>query len=425
MSNGQTEDPGSGDAARLYIRESIYRLVRRHRKECDLTAVPSGAFEPGAVDRATATLIHRLQGDLALLKSSAAGIGEPVPGPAGLRGAVGRVLIGALRRMLWWYTAQIQSLGNAFAKVMRNEAELFALLSAADDHLRTQLNRVSIRQVEVLRELAKLRTDMQSPLNPQVCGGGELEPAQPEVREAGIYNARGCSESEINPDEALRKSLYGECLIARWQMHDSERLALTGLLSRIRPTCSIELGTYYGGSLSLLTQFSEMVLSIDCDPSVPGRLPEFQNVEYIIGDSSRILPSVFSDLERLGVQPMLILVDADHSADGVKRDLAAILAYQPKCPLFVVMHDSFNPACRSGMEETRWEQSPYVHFVDIDFVPGRIVESGPAQGEMWGGLGIAYLHPGTRTGDLVVHRSAERLFRAAQERCGSGAAPAA
>src|SRR5581483_4486874 len=57
--------------------------------------------------------------------------------------------------------------------------------------------------------------------------------------------------------------LYPGCLRERWQMNDSERMALTALLARRRPRCAIEIGTYEAGSLSLLSQYADFVFSID------------------------------------------------------------------------------------------------------------------------------------------------------------------
>ena len=52
-----------------------------------------------------------------------------------------------------------------------------------------------------------------------------------------------------------------------------------------------------------------------------------------------------------------------------------------------------------------------MRWVDLDFVPGRVVENGgPFDGEMWGGLAMAYLTPEERAGDLVVFASADKMF---------------
>jgi hypothetical protein len=93
-----------------------------------------------------------------------------------------------------------------------------------------------------------------------------------------------------------------------------------------------------------------------------------------------------------------VLVDGDHSAEGVRKDLENLLRYRPATPLFVVMHDSFNPECRRGLRTTNWVASPYVHAVELDFVPGTITASPSFLGQLWGGLALAYLKPQERRG---------------------------
>lgn len=54
-----------------------------------------------------------------------------------------------------------------------------------------------------------------------------------------------------------------------WQTVDCERIALTGVLARLRPRLSLEVGVYHGGSLSLTAQFADRAIAID--PAVPIR----------------------------------------------------------------------------------------------------------------------------------------------------------
>jgi len=60
---------------------------------------------------------------------------------------------------------------------------------------------------------------------------------------------------EITP-VSWENIIYPECLMENWQMNHSERLALTAILERHQPKCSIEIGTFKGGSLSLISQYS-------------------------------------------------------------------------------------------------------------------------------------------------------------------------
>ncbi|WP_414548188.1 glycosyltransferase [Anabaena sp. CCY 0017] len=214
----------------------------------------------------------------------------------------------------------------------------------------------------------------------------------------------------INYEELL----YPNCLIQRWQMTDSERMALTGLLARHQPRCSVEIGTYYGGSLSLISQYSQMVFSIDIDPEVPSRLPPRDNVSYLIAPSKIVLPMLFQALDEANIPIDFLLIDGDHTADGVRRDIETVLTYVPKKPMFVMMHDSFNPECRRGIMTANWQISPYVAWIDVDFVPGRIIEYDNAfQGEMWGGLALALLSPKPRHGNLTISASANSFYELA------------
>jgi cephalosporin hydroxylase len=210
--------------------------------------------------------------------------------------------------------------------------------------------------------------------------------------------------------------LYPGCLTAEWQMTDSERLALTGLLHRHQPRVAIEIGTYRGGSLSLISQYAKLVVSIDIDPEIPTRYAHFKNVRFLTGYSHEVLPPLLDEFEASGIAVDFVLIDGDHSAAGVKRDIEIVIGRVPKAPMFIVMHDGFNPDCRRGMLQADWHSSPYVQWVDTDFVPGRVIEHGAGTGEMWGGLAAAYLTPEPRTGPLQVRTSAGGMWKELKER---------
>src|ERR1039458_1463986 len=156
-------------------------------------------------------------------------------------------------------------------------------------------------------------------------------------------------------------------------------------------------------------------------PKVAENFRYFENVAFLTGDSSAILPSLLAELNRADMPPEFVLIDGDHSAEGIKRDVGCLLDYTPKRPLFVVLHDSFNPGCRRGMLEAGWERSPYLQWIDLDFIPGRIVEhGGSSSGQMWGGLALAYFTPARRCGDLPLRQSGRRLFEAAKAVASNG-----
>lgn len=198
-----------------------------------------------------------------------------------------------------------------------------------------------------------------------------------------------------------------------WQMMQWERIGLTGILSRLRPRGALEVGVYHGGSLSLTSQYAETIIAIDIDPEVPNRFTCPTNAELRIGSSVDLIPQALADFEARGIPLNFVLVDADHSAAGVKRDLELVLAYRPRAPLVILMHDSGNPESRLGILEVEWAANPHLHFVDCDFIPGQIIEHAVTEnsGEVWGGLGLAYLDAEPRAGAVTIRQSAQTSIR--------------
>jgi glycosyltransferase involved in cell wall biosynthesis len=284
--------------------------------------------------------------------------------------------------------------------VQNVEALSEAIATLARDHgLREDLSGRAVRcKLKTWREYVQEFLDAlkKTPLKAQTISYSADRPAQPVVPWTNL--------------------LYPSCILEHWQMFDGERLALTGVLARHRPHCSIEIGTFYGGSLSLLSQYSDIVFSIDIDPQSASRASHLTNVTFLTGSSSDILPILFREVASAGLHVDFILIDGDHSAEGIKRDLGLILQLVPSKPLFIAMHDSFNPNCRQGMLDSPWNECPYCHWVELDFVPGRAIDNNEtAKGELWGGLALAYLAPTPRNGPLIIGRSAESLFRTMHE----------
>jgi predicted O-methyltransferase YrrM len=161
----------------------------------------------------------------------------------------------------------------------------------------------------------------------------------------------------------LRSFANDEEFTLHWQMTTCERFALQGLLRRLRPSLSLEVGTYLGGSLSLrvLSRFSEAVISVDIDPQVAIRLAgKFPNVGPDIAD-------VVSELNEQRRPIGFVLLDGDHRGKGVRRDIEALLELEPQQQVVFVLHDSFNPGCREGMRTANWAKS---RLFDLDFIPG-------------------------------------------------------
>lgn len=194
----------------------------------------------------------------------------------------------------------------------------------------------------------------------------------------------------MNLDEFLYPDLRHE----HWQMSHAERLAMAQLLRRLQPKLAVEVGTYRGGSLSLIARESGWVYSIDIDPEIPVKFASHGNVTFITESSVTSLPALLARLERESAPLEFVLIDGDHSREGVRRDLDALLAYRPTRDVWVMMHDSFNPECRAGMLAANWAAARHVAFADLDFIHGKVVQQGgPFDGELWGGLSLVRLTP--------------------------------
>jgi cephalosporin hydroxylase len=198
-----------------------------------------------------------------------------------------------------------------------------------------------------------------------------------------------------------------------WEMEYQERMALTCLLEHLRPAVAIEIGTHDGGSLAVLSTYSKRVVSLDIDPSCRARLAErFPNTEFIVGSSRETLSPLLRRLSADRAALGFVLIDGDHSTAGARDDINDVLRFRPTHPMFVVMHDSFNPDVRRGIVSADWAANPHVHLVEVDFVPGVAFERTTPRGQMWGGLALALMLPAPRIHSLELIRRHEYLFQA-------------
>jgi glycosyltransferase involved in cell wall biosynthesis len=267
------------------------------------------------------------------------------------------------------------------------------------------------RQIKTWQDYAQeFVTDLQ-------LTAGQPFPQMPTQKTASSFTDTRMSttETQYAPLTSLgdwQDVLYPNCLRDNWQMNDAERLALTALLHRLKPRCSIEIGTYMGGSLSLLAQYSERVYSVDIDPEIPKKFRQFTNTQFLTGPSVELMPALLNQLDATRIPVDFILIDGDHSAEGIMRDVSWIVNYVPRGPLFVLMHDSFNPNCRRGMLNANWHESPYLKYLDLDFIPGRVIQhGGGGHGEMWGGFALACFDQHERQGaPPPILQSADLMF---------------
>ena len=172
-----------------------------------------------------------------------------------------------------------------------------------------------------------------------------------------------------------------------WQMSYGERAALEGLLCQLKPRLAIEIGTAEGGSLARIAEHAEEVHSFDLvEPETAAR--ELPNVTIHTGDSHKLLPELLARLDEECRNVDFVLVDGDHSSDGVCRDVRDLLDSRAIGRTIIVIHDTINETVRAGLERVRYEAYPKVAYVELDFVAGYMFREPSLRNELWGGLGL-------------------------------------
>jgi cephalosporin hydroxylase len=171
-----------------------------------------------------------------------------------------------------------------------------------------------------------------------------------------------------------------------WQMVPGERAVLEGLLSFLRPELAIEIGTAEGGSLRRLATHCGEVHSFDLGHGLT--VPDPPGVTLHTGDSHALLPEALEAFEREGQNVDFALVDGDHTAEGVRRDMEDLLASGALRRTVILAHDASNDEVRRGLDAVDWRATGKVAFVDLDFVPGHLSSGGPFKDQLWGGFAL-------------------------------------
>ncbi len=172
-----------------------------------------------------------------------------------------------------------------------------------------------------------------------------------------------------------------------WQMSFGERAALEGLLSQLRPALALEIGTAEGGSLKRIAAHSGEVHSFDL-VAPAGDVGDLENVVFHTGDSHQQLAQVLADLAATQRSVDFALIDGDHTAEGVRRDIVDVLASPAVTRAVIVLHDTMNAEVRGGIEAAQIPRHPKVALFELDLVPGYLARREPYRLQLWGGLGL-------------------------------------
>lgn len=210
------------------------------------------------------------------------------------------------------------------------------------------------------------------------------------------------------------------------QMSLGERAALEGVLVSLKPPLAIEIGTAEGGSLRRIAEHSPEVHSFDLVAPDP-ETAAIAHATFHSGDGHELLPAFLAELVEAGRNVEFVLVDGDHSADGVRRDAEDLLASEAVGQTVILFHDTANEEVRAGIDAVDFDAHAKVAHVEPDFVAGSVFSDPGLRGEIWGGLGIVIIDaaktrpPGRSALQDRIFSTAELLREARDRRVSSPA----
>lgn len=164
-----------------------------------------------------------------------------------------------------------------------------------------------------------------------------------------------------------------------------ERAAVVGVLTQLEVSVAIEIGSMEGACLRHIAAHAAEVHSFDLDPPM---LPMPDNVVLHTGNSHDLLPQFLTELAKEERNVEFVMVDGDHSSEGVRQDLEDLLDSAAIARTVIVMHDTANETVRRGIDAVPFAAWPKVSYVDLDWVPGHLFAEAKLRNELWYGLGL-------------------------------------
>jgi predicted O-methyltransferase YrrM len=149
--------------------------------------------------------------------------------------------------------------------------------------------------------------------------------------------------------ESLKVINWAPVLMTR-----TERLMLFTLIVGLRPLRYLEIGTYRGGSALIVCGAMDEVRSegvmvcVDPEPQIAAE--DWERIHHrailVKGHSPSALRLA---VERAGGNFDFVLIDGDHSEEGVLRDAAGVIPFVTDGG-YLLFHDSFNPDVAQGID---------------------------------------------------------------------------
>jgi predicted O-methyltransferase YrrM len=171
------------------------------------------------------------------------------------------------------------------------------------------------------------------------------------------------------------------------EMRMPERVALYSLIFGMQPRNCLEIGTFRGGSSAIIcgamddTGFGQLTC-VDPMPKIESALwSRLSNrCRLFEGPSPDVLPEVAN---QIGNPFDFVLIDANHTYDAVRRDIASVLAYLAD-QAYLLFHDANYPDVRRAIDES---VAAFAELTDCGLVsvePTILYDNG--QSTTWAGL---------------------------------------
>jgi hypothetical protein len=173
-----------------------------------------------------------------------------------------------------------------------------------------------------------------------------------------------------------------------WQMSLGERAAVEGVLAQLQPSLAIEIGSAEGACLQRIAAHAGEVHSFDLQPPT---LEVPANATLHTGDSHVLLPQFLSELAEQDRNVDFVIVDGDHTPEGVRQDLEDLLDSRALARSVILIHDTANERVRRGVDAVRYGAWPKVTHVELDWVPGHLFAEPALRNELWYGIGLVLI----------------------------------
>jgi len=181
--------------------------------------------------------------------------------------------------------------------------------------------------------------------------------------------------------------------VIRWApvwMSRAERLLLYTLIFALRPSRYLEIGTFQGGSALVAktamdaSSSTGKIICIDPQPQID---PEhWQQLESRTTLLTGYSPAILPQAQAVAGGPFdFVLIDGDHTYDGVRRDAQGILPHLTD-NAYLLFHDSLFADVARGLDDFARENAD--HVVDCGTLTREVTYQARPDGEAvrWGGL---------------------------------------